>query len=131
MVPAVLTLDPLESPSLGGVMSIGRFARLAGLSIGALRHYAEIGLLRPARVDPRNILEAIDDFGVTNLFGSPALVNRVGQYGAGRGVKLPSLLWASRARSWSQVLLMNTWCVSDASCLSERGANTVTDAVSS
>src|SRR6266545_2529795 len=33
-------------------MSIGRFARRAGLSIGALRHYAEIGLLRPARVDP-------------------------------------------------------------------------------
>jgi len=52
MVPAVLTLDPLESPSLGGVMSIGRFARRAGLSIGALRHYAEIGLLVPARVDP-------------------------------------------------------------------------------
>ena len=48
----VLTLDPLESLSLGGVMSIGRFARLAGLSIGALRHYAEIGLLVPARVDP-------------------------------------------------------------------------------
>jgi DNA-binding transcriptional MerR regulator len=33
-------------------MSIGRFARLTGLSIGALRHYAEIDLLRPARVDP-------------------------------------------------------------------------------
>ena len=33
-------------------MSIGRFARSTGLSIGALRHYAEIGLLRPARVDP-------------------------------------------------------------------------------
>ncbi len=32
-------------------MSIGRFARRTGLSIGALRHYAEIGLLRPARVD--------------------------------------------------------------------------------
>ena|SRR5436305_8482863 len=33
-------------------MSIGRFARRTGLSIGALRHYAEIGLLRPAQVDP-------------------------------------------------------------------------------
>ena len=33
-------------------MSIGRFARRTGLSIGALRHYAEIGLLRPARIDP-------------------------------------------------------------------------------
>ncbi len=33
-------------------LPIGRFARLAGLTIGALRHYAEVGLLAPARVDP-------------------------------------------------------------------------------
>jgi DNA-binding transcriptional MerR regulator len=33
-------------------MPIGRFARRTGLSIGALRHYAETGLLTPARVDP-------------------------------------------------------------------------------
>lgn len=32
-------------------MSIGRFARRTGLSIGALRHYAALGLLVPARVD--------------------------------------------------------------------------------
>jgi DNA-binding transcriptional MerR regulator len=31
--------------------SIGRFARSTGLSIGALRHYAEIGLLEPAAID--------------------------------------------------------------------------------
>jgi DNA-binding transcriptional MerR regulator len=33
------------------LLSIGRFARLTGLTIGALRHYDEIGLLQPARVD--------------------------------------------------------------------------------
>lgn len=33
-------------------LSIGRFARRAGLSVGALRHYDELGLLPPARVDP-------------------------------------------------------------------------------
>ncbi len=33
------------------LLSIGRFARLSGLSIGALRHYHEVGLLEPARVD--------------------------------------------------------------------------------
>jgi DNA-binding transcriptional MerR regulator len=33
-------------------LSIGRFARLAGLSVGALRHYHEQGLLEPASVDP-------------------------------------------------------------------------------
>lgn len=31
---------------------IGRFARLSGLSVGALRHYDELDLLRPAWVDP-------------------------------------------------------------------------------
>ncbi|HJW21265.1 MAG TPA: helix-turn-helix domain-containing protein, partial [Candidatus Limnocylindrales bacterium] len=34
------------------LLPIGRFARLAGLSIGALRHYDELDLLRPADVDP-------------------------------------------------------------------------------
>jgi DNA-binding transcriptional MerR regulator len=33
------------------LIPIGRFARLAGLSIGALRHYDELGVLRPADVD--------------------------------------------------------------------------------
>jgi DNA-binding transcriptional MerR regulator len=34
------------------MLSIGRFARLAGLTVGALRHYHEHGVLEPARVDP-------------------------------------------------------------------------------
>ncbi len=34
---------------------------------------------RPANVDPREILGPIARFGVTNLFGSPALLNRVGR----------------------------------------------------
>lgn len=46
---------------------------------------------RPAEVDPAKILAAIRHFRVTNLFGSPALIRRVGAYGAARGVRLPSL----------------------------------------
>ena len=34
------------------MLSIGEFARLAAVSVRALRHYDEIGLLRPAQVDP-------------------------------------------------------------------------------
>ncbi len=34
------------------MFSIGEFARLGGVSIRALRHYDETGLLRPAAVDP-------------------------------------------------------------------------------
>lgn len=33
-------------------MKIGEFARLSGVSVRALRHYDEIGLLRPERTDP-------------------------------------------------------------------------------
>ncbi|HEU5205564.1 MAG TPA: helix-turn-helix domain-containing protein [Candidatus Limnocylindrales bacterium] len=33
------------------LLSIGRFARLSGLSVGALRHYDDTGLLAPAEVD--------------------------------------------------------------------------------
>jgi DNA-binding transcriptional MerR regulator len=33
------------------LLPIGRFARLTGLTVKALRHYDEVGLLKPARVD--------------------------------------------------------------------------------
>ncbi len=38
--------------SMDDLLSIGRFARLSGLSIGTLRHYHEHGVLAPARIDP-------------------------------------------------------------------------------
>ena len=37
--------------AMESLMSIGRFARLTGLTVKALRHYDELGLLRPAAVD--------------------------------------------------------------------------------
>jgi olefin beta-lactone synthetase len=46
---------------------------------------------RPARANPAKIFEAIDDFGVTNLFGSPALLRRLAQAGKSLSVRLPTL----------------------------------------
>ncbi|MBU1169577.1 MAG: AMP-binding protein [Proteobacteria bacterium] len=46
---------------------------------------------KPAFVNPVKIIEAIHNQGVTNMFASPALLNRVGKYGKENGVKLPSL----------------------------------------
>jgi acyl-CoA synthetase (AMP-forming)/AMP-acid ligase II len=46
---------------------------------------------RPARVDPTRIIEPIGDFGVTMMFGSPALLDAVGRYGVEHGVRLPTL----------------------------------------
>jgi acyl-CoA synthetase (AMP-forming)/AMP-acid ligase II len=46
---------------------------------------------RPAEVNPERILEAITNQGITNMFASPALLNRVGRYGETHRIKLPSL----------------------------------------
>jgi len=46
---------------------------------------------RPAKVDPRKIIEAIANQGVTNMFASPALLHRVGRYGRRHGIRLSSL----------------------------------------
>lgn len=46
---------------------------------------------KPAQVDPRKIVETIQDHGVTQAFGSPAFWNRVGTDCVKRQIKLPSL----------------------------------------
>ena len=46
---------------------------------------------KPAHVDPEKIIEPILNHGVTNMFASPALLNRVGSFGSKRHVRLPSL----------------------------------------
>jgi len=46
---------------------------------------------KPAFVNPQKIIEAIENHGVTNMFASPALLNRVGNFGKKNHIKLPSL----------------------------------------
>jgi acyl-CoA synthetase (AMP-forming)/AMP-acid ligase II len=46
---------------------------------------------RPARVDPRKVIGPVQDLGVTIMFGSPALLDTVGRWGAEHGVRLESL----------------------------------------
>jgi acyl-CoA synthetase (AMP-forming)/AMP-acid ligase II len=46
---------------------------------------------KPARANPKKIIKAILDQGVTSMFASPALLNRVGEYGKKRHIVLPSL----------------------------------------
>lgn len=60
-------------------------------ALGMTSVVPEMDATRPAQVDPTKIIDAIENFGATNLFGSPALLRRVGEFGAERGVKLPSL----------------------------------------
>jgi len=46
---------------------------------------------RPARADPRKLIQAINDFSVTRMFGSPALLDTLSRYGATHGVRLSTL----------------------------------------
>jgi olefin beta-lactone synthetase len=60
-------------------------------ALGMTTIIPEMDARKPASVDPRNIIEPVLEFGVTNMFGSPALLNRVGRAGVEQGVKLPTL----------------------------------------
>lgn len=61
------------------------------LALGVTTIIADMDFLRPAHANPQRIAEAINTFGVTNMFGSPALLNVLGRWGGANGVKLPSL----------------------------------------
>jgi len=64
---------------------------LFGPILGMTCVVPEMDATRPGKVDPTRIIEAVEDFGVTNLFGSPALIRRVGDFGDRNKAKLPTL----------------------------------------
>jgi acyl-CoA synthetase (AMP-forming)/AMP-acid ligase II len=46
---------------------------------------------KPAKADPRKLIEAITDNGATSMFGSPALVDTLSRYGTEHNIRLPSI----------------------------------------
>jgi acyl-CoA synthetase (AMP-forming)/AMP-acid ligase II len=46
---------------------------------------------RPAKANPELLVEAIRSFGVTNVFGSPALLKVLGTYTSEQGIQLPTV----------------------------------------
>ena len=55
---------------------------LFGPALGMTCVIPDMDPTRPARIDPRKAVAQIRQFGVTNLFGSPAVVRRLGEWGA-------------------------------------------------
>ncbi len=60
-------------------------------ALGMTSVIPEMDFTRPGSVDPEKIITAIKRFDVTTMFGSPALIRRVGLYGEKNNVQLPSL----------------------------------------
>ncbi|MCD6526934.1 MAG: AMP-binding protein [Desulfuromonas sp.] len=60
-------------------------------ALGMTAVIPDMDATRPAQVNPDRIFEAINDFGVTNMFGSPALLRRVAAQGCRQNKKLPTL----------------------------------------
>jgi acyl-CoA synthetase (AMP-forming)/AMP-acid ligase II len=60
-------------------------------ALGMTAVIPEMDFTRPGSVNPGKIITAIHNYNVTTMFGSPALIDRVGRFGAKRGTRLPSL----------------------------------------
>ena len=46
---------------------------------------------RPAQADPRMLIQTIERFGVSNIFGSPALLNVLGRHTESENIRLPTV----------------------------------------
>jgi acyl-CoA synthetase (AMP-forming)/AMP-acid ligase II len=60
-------------------------------ALGMTTVFPDMNFTRPGHVDPLQIITPIQRYKVTHMFGSPALLDRVGRYGERLGTKLPSL----------------------------------------
>ena len=76
-----------------GDVSVPTFPLFAlfDVALGMTAVIPEMDATRPGFVDPLRIIEPIKRHGAVQLFGSPALLDRISRYGEARGVTLPSV----------------------------------------
>ena len=76
-----------------GEVSVPTFPLFAlfDAALGMTAVIPEMDFTRPGSVDPAAIVGPLQKFRAQQLFGSPALLDRVGRYGARHGVALPHL----------------------------------------
>ena len=60
-------------------------------ALGMTALIPQMDFTRPGTVDPRKILGPAAEYSATTMFGSPALLNRLGRYAASHPIKLPAL----------------------------------------
>ncbi|MBA2416643.1 MAG: AMP-binding protein [Geodermatophilaceae bacterium] len=76
-----------------GEVSLSTFPPFAlfGPALGLTTVIPRMNPSKPARADPARIADAANGFGATLMFGSPALLDTVGRWGAVSGARMPTL----------------------------------------
>ncbi len=88
----VSTLKNLYNIQAGEVdLSTFPLFALFGLAMGTSSIIPDMDFTRPGSVNPEKIFSAIEQYKVTTMFGSPALLNCVGLYGKHKQKKLSSM----------------------------------------
>ncbi|MBA3619357.1 MAG: AMP-binding protein [Acidothermales bacterium] len=64
---------------------------LIGPALGMTTVIPRMDPTRPARVDPRRVVDAANTFGATMMFGSPALLDTVGRWAETSGASMPTV----------------------------------------
>ena len=64
---------------------------LFGPALGMASVVPDMDVSRPGRADPRRLFEAFRDYQCTNLFASPALIDKLGHYCVDQRLQLTSL----------------------------------------
>lgn len=64
---------------------------LFGPALGMTSIIPDMDTSHPITANPEKLIVAIEDFGATNMFGSPAIINKLGTYGKHENIFLPSL----------------------------------------
>ncbi|MGB1800680.1 MAG: fatty acid CoA ligase family protein [Gammaproteobacteria bacterium] len=60
-------------------------------ALGMTSIIPQMDFTKPGSVEPTRIIDAVNHYKCTTMFGSPALLNRVGQWAENKEIKLPSL----------------------------------------
>jgi olefin beta-lactone synthetase len=86
---------------------------LFNAAMGVTSVIPRMDVTRPARVDPRYVIAAVNDWQATQAFGSPAVWNIVGRYCEVNHLQLPSLrrVLSSGAPVAAHVLRRMTACI--------------------
>ncbi len=88
----VVTLKNLYNIQPGEIdLSTFPLFALFGPAMGMASIVPDMDFTRPGNVDPEKIFSAIERYKVTTMFGSPALLNRIGRYGEQQRKKLPNM----------------------------------------